>query len=39
MTKTELERLQHALNADGYDTIQAGLTAIIKKYLEDRKDV
>lgn len=39
MTNTELERLQHALSADGYDTIQAGLTAIIKKYLEDRKDV
>ena len=34
LSKSKFERLQQALKRDGFDTMQAGLSAIITKYLE-----
>lgn len=36
LSKTEYDRLQHALRADGYDTVQAGIAALITQYLIGR---
>ena len=36
MSKTKLERLQQALKADGFDTVQAGIAYVIDKYLIER---
>lgn len=36
--KPVYERLQRALRADGFETVQAGLNYIIGKYLEGRKE-
>lgn len=38
MSKTDYERLQQALRADGYDTVQAGITALITQYLNRRSN-
>lgn len=36
LSKPVYERLQQALKRDGYDTVQAGITAIIDRYLDER---
>lgn len=38
LSKTQYERLQHALKRDGYDTVQAGITAMINRYLENKEE-
>lgn len=37
LSKGQFERLQQALKRDGYDTVQAGITAIITQYLDGGK--
>jgi len=38
LSKADFKRLQQAIKADGYDTIQAGVSQIIKNYLKERKE-
>jgi len=38
LSKAEFDRLQHALKADGFDTIQAGMTHVIRFYLGGKAD-
>lgn len=37
LSKTRYEQLQQALKRDGYDTVQAGITAMINRYLDKRE--
>lgn len=36
LSKTDYTRLQQALKREGYDTIQAGITALIERYLNEQ---
>lgn len=38
LSKADFKRLQQAIKADGYDTIQSGVSQIIRNYLKERKE-